>query len=190
MATLAEPVAVQEAAPAAAGVLVAAFADPEALLAAVRAVRGRGVAVRDVHSPFPLHELDEALGLAPSRLGRVTFAAGLAGALGAVALQFGTAVLDWPLNVGGKPDNSALAFLPITFEFTILAAGLATAGAFLFRSRLFPGARPALPLPGVTDDAFALVLAGGREPAAEAELRRLLRDCGARALQDAGEGAR
>jgi hypothetical protein len=157
--------------------LVATFDDAGALVAAARAVRAQGLAVADAHTPFPLHELDDALGVRPSRLGRVTFAGGLAGALGAIALQVGTAVVDWPLNVGGKPAHSALAFVPITFELTILVAGLATAAAFLWRSRLFPGAAARLPAPGVTDGTFALVLeeAGGRT----AEARELLFACGA-----------
>ena len=97
--------------------------------------------------------------------------------LGAIVLQVYTSVIDWPLEVGGKPPNSPLAFLPITFELTVLVAGLATAAAFLVRSGLRPRlAAPRLAAAGVTDDRFALVLA----PAAdEAEARALLVAAGA-----------
>lgn len=156
------------------------FTEPEKLIAAVREIRARGFAVGEVYAPYALHELDEAMGLRRSRLGLVAFAGGLAGALGAIVLQVGTAVIDWPLDVGGKPDNSALAFLPITFELTILVAGLATAGAFFVRSRLFPGARPRVPFAGLTDDCFAVVAEGGYEEV----LRDLLLDCGAREVRD------
>jgi len=156
---------------------VAVFDDPERLLAAVAKARGRGWQVADVHAPFPVHGLDGALGLAPSRLGWVTFAGGLAGMLGAVALQVYCNVVDWPLEVGGKPPNSALAFLPVTFELTVLAAGLATAAAFLLRSRLVPRlAPPRLPARRVTEDRFALMLAAGP---AEGEARALLEEAGA-----------
>lgn len=157
--------------------LIATFDDPGRLLDAVRRARERGFAVEDVFAPLPVHGLDEALGRRPSRLGLVTFAGGLAGMLGAVALQVYTAVVDWPLEVGGKPPNSALAFLPVTFELTVLAAGLATAAAFLLRSRLRPRlSAPRLPAARVTDDRFALVLAA---PLEEAEARALLAAAGA-----------
>jgi hypothetical protein len=91
-------------------------------------------------------------------LGWVTFSAGAGAALGALLLQFYMAVLDWPLNVGGKPPNSTLAFIPITFELTILAGGLATVAALLVRARLFPGKREWLATHAVTNDRFALLL--------------------------------
>jgi len=156
------------------------FSDPERLIEAARELRARGFAVGEVYTPFPLHELDEALGLRRSRLGWVAFAGGIAGALSAIALQVGAAVVDWPLDVGGKPANSALAFLPITFELTVLLSGLATAGAFLFQSRLFPGKRARTPFAGITDDVFALVAEGGYEEV----LRDLLLDCGAREVRE------
>jgi ActD protein len=83
------------------------------------------------------------------------------------------AVIDWPLNVGGKPANSSLAFLPISFEATVLVAGLATAAAFFWRSRLGPQARPRHVAPGATDDALVAVFETGGYPEA---LRELLRD--------------
>ena len=112
---------------------------------------------------------------------------GLAGLAGAWPSSSTPRVFDWPLNVGGKPDNSTLAFVPITFELTVLFAGLATAAAFLLAqpaSARAPG--PRLSRRGTTDDAFALVLrrrdatfdAGearraARWRAARAEVRRI-----------------
>jgi ActD protein len=156
--------------------LVGSFPGPAQLLAAVRAARAGGHLVHDVYAPYALHGLDEALGRRRSRLAWVTLAGGMAGLVSAVALQVWGAVLDWPLNVGGKPANSALAFLPITFEATILLGGLATAGAFFWRSRLRPRAAPVPLAPGVTDDvlALALVLPGGAEARDEEEAMRAL----------------
>jgi len=119
------------------------FADEERLLDAVRAARADGFAIVDAYTPYPVHGLDAAMGLPRSRLPLVAFGAGLAGVLFAIGFQFYIAAIDWPLNVGGKPLNSTLAYMPIAFEITVLLAGLAVTAAFLYRCRLFPGARPA-----------------------------------------------
>jgi hypothetical protein len=164
-------------------ILIGCFTGEAELLAAVRAARARGFPIHDVFTPYAVHGLDEAMGSRRSRLAWITLAGGLAGMAAAAALQIWCALLDWPLNVGGKPANSALAFLPITFEATILVGGLATAGAFFWRSRLTPGAALELPAPGVTDDmlVLALVLDGsGRD---EEEMRALLRAAGASVAQ-------
>jgi hypothetical protein len=90
-----------------------------------------------------------------------------------------TTVLDWPLNVGGKPDNSTLAFIPICFELTVLIGGLSTVAALLFRARLFPGKKVRLPVPKITDDKFAIVLRRRTEHFDPVLVSRLLRNSGA-----------
>jgi hypothetical protein len=162
-----------------ASVLVATFAGPEDLVRAVRSARRATFRVYDVFAPFPVHGLDEAMGIRRTRLPRITLAAGLTGLVCALTLQFYTNVLDWPLDVGGKPDNSTLAFIPISFELTVLFAGLATVAAFFLRARLFPGKRPWLVAPGVTDDVFAVVVRAPADPASLARARALLTECGA-----------
>jgi len=147
--------------------LVATFGDPESLLRAVRGARAQSLAIHDVYAPYPVHNLDEAMGIRRTRLPLVTLVAGACALLFALCFQFYAAVLDWPLNVGGKPDNSTLAFLPVTFELTVLVSGLATVAALLVRARLFPGKKELLPVPGITNDRFALVLrqrAGNFDP--------------------------
>jgi len=140
--------------------LIATFSDERALLAATRAVRDAGVAIDDAYTPYAVHGLDEAMGLRRSRLTWVCFLAGATGASVALTFQLWTSVVNWPLNVGGKPFASIPAFIPITFELTVLTAALVSAAAFFFRSRLFPGRRAAA-IPRVTDDRFALVVADG-----------------------------
>jgi hypothetical protein len=160
-------------------VLVAIFADADSLLRAVPLLRRECFCIRDVFSPFPIHGLDEAMQLRRTRLPLVTLLVGLCGLALAVALQVYTNVIDWPMNVGGKPDNSALAFVPISFELTVLLGGLGTVGAFFLRARLYPGKRALLPAAGVTDDRFALVV---RRPDGDPDVRRawrLLEQCGA-----------
>ena len=87
--------------------LVARFSRTDHLTAAVWAARGEGLSIHDVFAPCPVHGLDEAMGIRRTRLPKVTLLAGLTGLATAVTLQFYTNVLDWPLNVGGKPANSA-----------------------------------------------------------------------------------
>ena len=137
--------------------LVATFTDADALMSAVPAMRRESLRVHDVYAPYPIHGLDRAMGLRRTKLPWVTLLAGLFGLTFAVTFQFYTNVFDWPLNVGGKPDNSSLAFVPICFELTVLIGGLGTAGAFLLRARLFPGKREELPVLGVTNNVFAIV---------------------------------
>ena len=160
--------------------LVATFLDEQALRDAVTRMRAHGYRIYDAYTPYPVHGLDELMGLRRSRLPYVSFAAGVVGLISALAFQFYAAVVDWPLNVGGKPANSTLAFIPITFELTILCAGLATAAALLVRCGLRPGARPALFAPGVTEDVFALVLRRRDATFDAGEARRLLMSSGAR----------
>jgi hypothetical protein len=73
------------------------------------------------------------------------------------------------LDIGGKPANSTLAFIPITFELTVLLGGLATVGALFLRTRLYLGKREQLPVAGVTNNKFAIVV---RKPDTGTQLRR------------------
>lgn len=138
--------------------VIATFSDAEELLNAVRHLRAHNISVYDVYSPYPVHGMDEAMGLRRSRIPWVTLIAGFLGLLTALTFQFYTNIFDWPLNVGGKPDNSTLAFVPICFELTVLLGGLATVAALLLRARLFPGKREQLPIEGVTNNSFAVVV--------------------------------
>jgi len=160
--------------------LVATFSEEDGVRTAVRRIRERGFRVYDVYTPYPVHGLDEAMGLRRSRLPWMSLAAGALGLGVAMGLQFYAGVFDWNLNVGGKPDNSTLAFVPITFELTVLFAGLATVAALLFRCGLYPGASPRLLEEGATDDTFAVVLRRRDATFDAGEARRLLLESGAR----------
>lgn len=162
--------------------LVATFTDEASLLGAVRAARAGGLTIEDAYTPYAVHGLDEALGLRRSRLTWVCFLAGLTGGSCALAFQLWTSTTSWALNVGGKPFASIPAFVPVTFELTVLSAALVSAAAFLLRSRLYPG-KGSAPLPRVTDDHFALVVADG------VAARELLRAAGARELVSPDGGA-
>jgi len=138
--------------------LVATFSDADALLRAVRSTVRADFRIYDVYAPYPVHGLEQAMNIRRTRLPWVTFIVGVCALCLALTFQFYTTVLDWPLNVGGKPDNSTLAFVPICFELTVLLSGLATVAALLLRARLYPGKNPVLFDDDVTNDTFALVL--------------------------------
>ncbi len=157
--------------------ILASFAQEEDLLAAVRAVQDRGWDIVDVYTPYAVHGLEEVLGWPRSRLPVACFLCGAAGVALALWFQFWTTARDWPLNVGGRPWNSLPAFVPVTFESMVLLAGFGLVFAWLFRCRLYPGKKAWLPLPGLTDDRFALVAARPRSRRSAAAVRQLLQEC-------------
>ena len=134
------------------------FEDEHDLVNAARECRKRGIPVLDVVSPFPIHGIDEVLGIRPSRLGWVTMVGGALGLLLGLGFQYWSSATDWPLNIGGKPFDSLPAFIPVAFETTVLLAGLGTAFFLLFRSRLWPGKKALPGMESTTDDRHALIL--------------------------------
>jgi ActD protein len=104
--------------------LMAEFDEPTALVAATAQARREGYQWMDAYSPFPIEELHEALGAHHTRLPLIVLIGGILGCLGGYSLQLWASAVAYPLNVGGKPYHSWPAFIPITFECTILAAAL------------------------------------------------------------------
>jgi hypothetical protein len=104
--------------------LMAEFANPEALLAATRRARAEGYRRIDAYSPFPIEGLAEAIGFHKTRLPLIVLIGGIIGCIGGFYLQYWVSVIDYPINVGGRPLNSWPSFIPVTFELTVLAAAL------------------------------------------------------------------
>ena len=136
---------------------VATFEREQDILGVTGAVRQHNWNILDIYSPYAVHGLDKKMGLPPSRLPWVCFALGLVGASAKVGFQYWASWLDWPVNVGGKPWDSLPAFVPLTFEIMVLFAGVSTVIALFIVSKLFPGKKPQLISPRVTNDQFALV---------------------------------
>ena len=139
-------------------VLIGIFDTEDAILDVTGAARRRGFKIVDVFAPYAVHGLDKAMGLQRSKLPWVCFLLGLFGASFKVWFEYWTTASNWPINVGGKPWNSLPAFVPITFEVMVLFAGISTVLAFFGMSRLWPGRKPVLLDPRVTNDRFALVI--------------------------------
>lgn len=124
--------------------LIAVFEDDMQVMEATKKAREKNMPIYDIYTPFPVHGLDEAMGIKRSILPYVTLVAGIGGLLCAIALQVWTSAIDWPIIVGGKPFNSIPAFVPIAFELTVLFGAHTTVAAFLALGKLFPGKQPYL----------------------------------------------
>ncbi|HET6955190.1 MAG TPA: DUF3341 domain-containing protein [Vicinamibacterales bacterium] len=104
--------------------LMAEFDDPTSLVTATERAHHEGYRNMDAYSPFPIEELHEALGSKHTRLPLIVLIGGLVGCIGGYTLEYWSSVIAYPLNIGGKPLHSWPAFIPVTFECTILAAAL------------------------------------------------------------------
>ncbi len=102
--------------------VIAEFSDPQSLLDAANAARERGYVDIDAFSPFPIHGLDDAIGFRKSKLALVVLIMGILGGVGGFFMCWYANVISYPWNIGGRPLNSWPAWIPITFECTILVA--------------------------------------------------------------------
>ncbi|HEY5706249.1 MAG TPA: DUF3341 domain-containing protein [Terrimicrobiaceae bacterium] len=116
--------------------IVAEFESPEQVLAAAKRVRELGYRDLDAFTPFAVEGLAEAIGFEKTRLPLVTLLSGILGACLAYSLMWYTSVVGYPMNIGGRPFHSWPAFIPITFELTVLFAALGTAIGMLILNGL------------------------------------------------------
>ena len=137
-------------------VLYGIYDDEQPLIAAVKKAREQHLDIMDVFSPFPIHGLDPVLGLSESRLHIAGFIFGALGTLTAVGFMTWVHTRDWPIIFGGKPYWSFPAFVPITFELTVLFASIGMVVAFYTVCGLAPGVtNPSLD-DRLSDDKFAI----------------------------------
>jgi mono/diheme cytochrome c family protein len=118
--------------------VTALFDTPDGIIHAAREVREAGYTKFDVHSPYPVHGMSDAMGLSDSKLGFVTLAAGMLGAVGIFGFITWVFTYNYPNVIGGKPYFSWPAFVPITFEITVLASVLITVGTLVAFFLKFP----------------------------------------------------
>jgi hypothetical protein len=111
--------------------VLAEFETEHSLLAAVRSARNAGFRKMDAYTPFPVEGLADELGLHHTKLPLIVLIGGILGCLLGFLLQYWVSVIDYPINVGGRPLNSWPSFIPVTFEMTILVASLAAVLAML-----------------------------------------------------------
>ncbi len=164
----------------------ALYDDDDVVLAAVKKVVGEGYHVSEVYSPFPIHGLDKAMGLAPTRISIAGFLYGLTGLSTAIAFTYYMMIHDWPQNIGGKPNMmwglNMPAFVPILFEMTVFFTAHLMVWTFWAKNKLYPGAAAQNADPRVTDDKFLMEveLKGDKET-----LMGLLKNSGAIEISEA-----
>ena len=115
--------------------------------------------IDEVYTPFPVHGLDKALGLKPTRLAILSFIYGCIGFSFAIFMMNYIMIVDWPQNIGGKPSFSFIenmSFVPIMFELTVFFAAHLMVITFYLRSKLWPFKEAENPLPTTTDDKFLI----------------------------------
>lgn len=116
--------------------LMAEFSDPDEILAAVRRAYDHGYRRMDAFAPFPVEGLAEALGRKKNAVPLIVLCGGVAGGLGGYFMEWYAMAVSYPLNIGGRPLNSWPAFIPITFELTVLSAAFAAIIGMLALNRL------------------------------------------------------
>lgn len=143
-------------------VIHAIFDDEEPLLATATSFHSKGIHIVDIFTPFPVHGLDTAMGLPRTRIAICAFIYGLTGLALATLMMWYMMIADWPTDIGGKPSFAYFmnipAFIPISFESTVLCAAHGMVITFYLRCWLLPGVKAKNPDPRTTDDKFMMVI--------------------------------
>lgn len=161
-------------------VIHAIYNDDDVLMAAVKKVKAEKHHIEEVYTPFPVHGLDKAMGLAPTRIAIASFIYGCIGLTVAILMMNYIMIVDWPQDIGGKPSFSYLenmpAFVPIMFELTVFFAAHLMVITFYLRSKMWPFKNAENPDPRTTDDHFLMEIPVHNN---ENELTKLLEGTGA-----------
>jgi hypothetical protein len=156
--------------------LFGVFGDEETLLAAFRKMKEQEIEIEDVFTPYPVHEILEKHGR-KSRITIVGWFYGFFATVGVLAFLYYTAVIDWPLNYGGKPSNAFPSFLVITIILTIFSITILSLFTFSWRANLWPSNEKPIYHPRATDDKFVILVK--KEKADAARATALMKETGA-----------
>jgi hypothetical protein len=136
------------------------FGDDHVLVDACKKLVAKGIRIKDVYSPFPIHGIDPIIGIKRTRMAIVAFLFGITGTSLALLGIWYFMIGDWPMNIGGKPSHTFIenipSFIPVTFEFTVFCAAHGMAITYLIRNRTLPGLSARNPDPRTTDDKFMI----------------------------------
>jgi len=146
------------------------------MLSAFRKMKEQEIEIEDVFTPYPIHEILENHGK-KSRITIVGWFYGFFATLGVLAFLIYTAVIDWPLNYGGKPSNAFPSFLVITIILVIFSITILSLGTFSWRANLWPSLEKPIYHEEATDDKFVILVNKDKTDAMRAE--SLMKECGA-----------
>jgi len=157
---------------------VGCFEDEKILFPAVKKVRQNGYKIHDVYTPFAVHGLDHAMGLRETTLHTAGFIYALTGTTTALTFISWIFTKDWPPNIGGKPHFALPAWIPITFELTVLFSAVGMVITFCYLCQMSPFIKKHVFHPRATDDMFVMVLEVS-DRASEDEAANFLKSLGA-----------
>ena len=152
------------------------FTEEEAMLSAFRKMKEQEIEIEDVFTPYPVHEILENHGR-KSRITVVGWFYGFFASLGVLAFLIYTAVIDWPMNYGGKPSNAFPSFLVITIILTIFSITILSLATFSWRANLWPSLEKPIYHEEATDDKFVILIHRKKSDPKKAEA--LMKECGA-----------
>lgn len=159
----------------------AIYDDEEPLLATALELKSQGIKVKDVFSPFPIHGIDSVIGVPRTWIAICAFIYGITGTSLATLMMWYMMIHDWPTDIGGKPSFAYFmnvpAFIPITFESTVLCAGHGMAITYYLRCWMLPGVKAKNPDPRTTDDKFLMIVETKEEN--KSKIESLLKNGGA-----------
>ncbi|MCF8409036.1 MAG: DUF3341 domain-containing protein [Crocinitomicaceae bacterium] len=170
-------------------VIFATYTDEEVLKDGAKKLVSKGIKINEVFSPFPIHGIDPIIGIKNTRLGIMAFLYGITGlTLATVGMRY-MMIVDWPMNIGGKPNFSymenMLAFIPITFEFTVLCAAHGMAITYMLKNRTLPGMPAQNPYPSTTDDRFVIeIRVSQNEKYTSEDIQNLVKETGIEAFEE------
>ena len=155
------------------------FDDEDTLLHAIDNVRAAGIKIYDVFSPYPVHGIDDALGIERSRLPIAAFFYGMCGLAFALWMQIYMLGSDWPMIIGGKPNIALPAFIPVSFELTVFFTCHGMVITFYTISKLYPRFKTPMLDVRSTDDKFVMAILLDEQSSQMPQLTQLLRENGA-----------
>lgn len=163
--------------------IYALYNDDHVLYEGAKKLVAKGVKIKDVFSPFPIHGIDPIIGIRKTRIAICAFIYGLTGMSLALLGMWYFMIEDWPMNIGGKPNYSLLqnlpAFIPIVFEITVLMAAHGMILTTFIRNKTLPGMKAKNPDPRTTDDMFAVEFDLSKQTINEEDLLAELKATGA-----------
>ncbi|MDW7693962.1 DUF3341 domain-containing protein [Flammeovirgaceae bacterium SG7u.111] len=156
--------------------LVGIFDDQDVLLSAVKNIRAKGIKIYEVYNPYPVHHLEDALGYKRSKMPVAAFFFGMLGTTLAILMQTLMMGVDWSMIIGGKPFIAVPAFVPVTFELTVLLSAYGMGFTFFGTQKLYPHKVPRIFDRRSSDDKHVMAIDLGKNSMSEAEIKAALTD--------------
>jgi len=168
--------------------IYATYDDDMVLLEGAKKLVAKGVHIRDVFSPFPIHGIDPVIGIKQTRLAITAFIYGLIGLGMALGGIYYFMIVDWPMNIGGKPNQTFYenlpAFIPIIFEFTVLIAAHGMALTYFIRNWTLPGVTARNPYEYTTNDKFVMEIHPSDNEMSVEELSNFINETGSIKIEE------